>query len=106
MPRRMAVGEAELLRWELWTEQLMAAPLVAEAKHRHVSFTVERERGEPVRLLVHAADMDGQDVHASQRFECRVNSNEMLHHALNPFIESSRTDMDWSVRQLEMTSKS
>lgn len=103
MPRNIAVAEAELLRWELWADQAVSSSLSEPATSRHVSFTVERSNGAPARLLAHVADLNGSDVCESEAFACRVSTDEMLHHALNPFIESSRKDMTWSVGQVHLS---
>lgn len=102
LSRQSAISTAELMRWELWAERIAGLPLDEAANRRHITFTVERKNGKPCRLLAHVADLGGEDVWASEAFVCRVEDHDMIHHALHPFIECSRTDTTWSMQQIDL----
>lgn len=103
VPKESAISEAELLRWELWAEEVVRADLAPEADSRHILFTTFVQRGQPVLLKAQYADLnDRKTVLSDGSFECRLDTPDMLKDALLPFLEAPRTDLAWTMRTEEL----
>lgn len=101
LPRKVALQEADIMRWGLWAEQMLGSPLQKDALSRHVSLVVRRE-GDSVKSI-HAtmADLDGNRVVRTEEFECLLESDQMLMRALSPFALHVSPTVSWSVQNLQ-----
>ena len=101
--RATSLGEAELLRWELWGMRVLEAPLEDGAVSRHVVIMVERKNGKPVKAYGHSGDhTEDESEIASSNEECKLDGNHgLLHDMLLAFMGNTRQEVSWSVHTYE-----
>lgn len=102
LPKRLAIQEADIMRWGLWAKHMLDAPLQKEALSRHVSLVVKRKGDDVQSIHATVADLDGNKVLETQEFECRLESSQMLMRTISPFALHASSKVSWSVQNLEV----
>lgn len=104
LDRVAAVREAELLQWELWSEEILDTPLTPGASNRQVMLLVSRHEGQPVLLEARCLDLDAAQVVRREvgTRACRLDRDPMLFRAaLEPFLDNQRADVFWTMHHAE-----